>query len=176
MIKRYLVLTGILILASMLYSDNPFPAVSGFELDRYLGTWYEIARLDHSFERGLSNVTATYSMKDEKSVRVLNRGYLAEKERWKEANGTAKFAESSDIGRLKVTFFWPFYGGYNIMELDKQDYQYVLIAGDSHKYLWILSREAVLPESVLQSLLDRARAEGFPTNDLIFVDQAKNLK
>jgi apolipoprotein D and lipocalin family protein len=167
--------TGVIMTAMsfVLFASEPFPVINDFQLDRYLGTWHEIARLDHSFERGLSNVTATYSLKDGGGVLVHNRGYKDSKERWEDARGSAKFAETENIGRLKVTFFWPFYGGYNIMSLDP-DYQVALIAGDSHKYLWILAREPVLPDSTLQPLLELARQQGFDTQKLIWIDQSKN--
>jgi len=97
--------------------------VKGFELERYLGKWYEIARLDHPFERGLSNITAEYQLKANGDVRVLNRGYNVAKKRWQDAEGTAKFVASPDVGRLKVSFFGPFYGGYNIINLDKDNFQ-----------------------------------------------------
>lgn len=96
--------------------------VTGFEPDRYLGTWYEIARLDHSFEEGLSKVTAEYSLRDDGGIRVINRGFSAEKNEWQEAEGKAYFVEDKDTGYLKVSFFGPFYGAYGIFELDKEDY------------------------------------------------------
>ena len=103
--------------------------VTGFQLERYLGKWYEIARLDHSFERGLSHVTAEYSMRPDGGVKVLNRGFSAEKNRWKEAEGRAYFADGPGKGHLKVSFFGPFYGAYVILELDKENYQYSLLCG-----------------------------------------------
>ncbi len=144
-------------------------AVTGFEIDRYLGTWYEIARLDHSFERGLSAVTANYSLRDDGGVRVVNRGYDEQSGEWDEAIGKAYFVGASDVGQLKVSFFGPFYGGYNIVELDKSDYQYSLIAGPDRDYLWILSRTAQMQPDILRSLVNKARELGFPTDELIFV-------
>jgi len=146
--------------------------VSGFELDRYLGTWYEIARLDHSFERGLSNVTATYSMRDDGGVRVLNRGHRSSKQEWEEATGKAYFVGEPDIGQLKVSFFGPFYGGYNIVNLDKESYQYALVAGPNRDYLWILSRTMKLDDDILTSLVDQARTLSFQVDDLIYVDHS----
>ncbi len=145
-------------------------AVTGFELDRYLGTWYEIARLDHSFERGMSNVTANYSMRDDGGVSVLNRGYKVSKGEWGEASGKAYVVGDVDVGQLKVSFFGPFYGGYNIVELDKSGYQYALVAGPDRDYLWILSRTAQMEPDVLQSLVNKARELGFATDELIFVE------
>ncbi len=145
--------------------------VENFNLDRYLGTWYEIARLDHSFERGLSRATAFYALNEDGSVRVVNRGYQEEKKKWKEAVGKAKFVGERNIGRLKVSFFGPFYGGYNIIDLDDA-YSRVLICSNSTKYLWILAREPQLSQDVLTGLVGKARALNFPVDQLIYVDQS----
>jgi apolipoprotein D and lipocalin family protein len=144
--------------------------VTGFEIDRYLGTWYEIARLDHSFERGLSAVTADYSLRDDGGVRVVNRGYNEKSGEWDEAIGKAYFVGASDVGQLKVSFFGPFYGGYNIIELDKSGYQYSLVAGPDRDYLWILSRTSQMQPDVLRSLVNKASELGFATDALIFVE------
>ncbi|MDD2760406.1 MAG: lipocalin family protein [Methylomonas sp.] len=143
--------------------------VSGFELQRYLGTWHEIARLDHSFERGLIAVTADYSLRDDGGVRVINSGYDVAEKRRRSAEGRAYFLETPDMGRLKVAFFWPFYGAYNIVALDKDDYRYVMIAGNTKDYLWILARSPVLEDQILQTLVDQAKALGFPTEALIYL-------
>jgi apolipoprotein D and lipocalin family protein len=145
--------------------------VDNFNLDHYLGTWYEIARLDHSFERGLSRVTANYTLNDNGTVRVVNRGYQDDKMKWKEAVGKAKFVGESSVGRLKVSFFGPFYGGYNIIDLDEA-YSRVLVCSNSTKYLWILAREPRLPQEVLTRLVEKARAANFPVDELIYVDQS----
>jgi apolipoprotein D and lipocalin family protein len=147
--------------------------VSDFELQRYLGTWYEIARLDHSFERGMSRVTAEYSLRADGGVKVVNRGYLDDQQQWREAVGKAYFVDRPDIGRLKVSFFGPFYGAYNVLQLDKQDYQYALVAGPSRSYLWILARTPHLPRDTLADLIDFAADRGFPTADLIYVDHPR---
>lgn len=146
--------------------------VSGFDLNRYLGTWYEIARLDHSFERGLSNVTATYSLRDDGGVKVVNRGYRAEDGEWDEAEGKAYFVGDEDVGQLKVSFFGPFYGGYNIFDLDKDDYRYSMVAGPDRSYLWILSRTPEMEPELLQALIGKARDLGFDTDELIMVEHA----
>ncbi len=146
--------------------------VTGFELDRYLGKWYEIARLDHRFERGMSNVTANYSMRDDGGVSVVNRGYKADDDEWEEAVGKAYFVGDTDVGQLKVSFFGPFYGGYNIIELDKNDYQYALVAGPDRDYLWILARTPELDPEVLSALVGKARELDFPTDELIYVAHA----
>lgn len=145
--------------------------VKGFELQKYLGTWYEIARLDHSFERGLSHVTAEYSMRADGGVRVVNSGFDADAGKRQQAIGKAYFVGDSDVGQLKVSFFGPFYGGYNIIALDKETYQYSLVAGPSRDYLWILSRTPQMDPAVVQELVGLAAGLGFTTDDLIFVDQ-----
>ncbi len=144
--------------------------IDNFQLERYLGQWYEIARLDHSFERGLEQVTATYSLHQDGSVSVLNRGFNTLKQQWQEAEGRAQFVESPQVGRLKVSFFGPFYGGYNIVELDK-NYQHALIVGNDRSYLWILSRTPRLDSTIQQHLIQRAQALGFATEQLILVKQ-----
>jgi len=149
-------------------------AVQGFDLNEYLGTWYEIARLDHSFERGLDAVTATYSLKENGKVRVLNRGYKTKSSKWKTATGSAKYASEASVGAFKVTFFWPFYGGYNIVLL-ADDYSYALVAGDSENYLWLLSRTPEISVDTQELMLEKARSLGYDVSKLIYVDQSKNL-
>ncbi|MBU1239435.1 lipocalin family protein [Myxococcota bacterium] len=144
--------------------------VRGFDAKRYLGTWYEIARLDHSFERGLSRVTATYSERSDKGITVKNRGWSQSRKRWKHATGRAYFVNSSSEGYLKVTFFWPFYGSYVIFDLDPE-YRYAFVSGDNTSYLWLLSRTPTVPPEITAKFLKRAEALGFKTKNLIFVPQ-----
>lgn len=148
--------------------------VDEFELDRYLGTWYEIARLDHRFERGLSNVTADYSRREDGGVKVVNRGFNEAEGEWQEALGKAYFVGSPDVGRLKVSFFGPFYGGYNVIALDKQGYRYSVVAGPDRSYFWILARTPTLETVVLERLIEGARSDGFPTDELILVSQDRH--
>jgi len=143
--------------------------IEGFELDRYLGTWYEIARLDHSFERGLTQVTATYSMRDDGGVKVINKGFDVKKNEWDEAEGKAYFVGEPAVGRLKVSFFGPFYGGYNIIELDQENYQYSLVCGPDKSYLWILARDPDIDQTIVDRLVAKAKGLGFSTDELIFV-------
>jgi len=143
-------------------------AVRNFDLERYLGNWYEIARLDHRFERGLSRVEAQYSLRDDGGVRVINRGYDTVEGKWETAEGKAYFIETADIGRLKVSFFGPFYGAYNIVELDQDRYEYALVVGANTSYLWILARNPDLDPAVLNRLVAKAAALGFATSELIF--------
>lgn len=146
--------------------------VTDFELDRYLGQWFEIARLDHSFERGLDCVTATYSLRDDGGVRVINRGYNLEEQEWDEAEGRAYFIDDESVGRLKVSFFGPFYGGYNVLELD-EEYQWALVAGPNRDYLWILSRTEEMDSATEDRLRQRAAELEFPTEELIDVNQSE---
>ena len=145
--------------------------VTGFNLQRYLGTWYEIARLDHSFECGLERVTAEYTLREDGGVRVINRGYDTRKDRWKTAEGRAYFVESSDKGYLKVSFFGPFYGSYVVFEVDQKDYRYAFVSGPDHSYLWLLSRTPAIDPALLARFEKTARQKGFDTDQLIYVNQ-----
>ena len=170
---KRLVAVAVFLLAGCTGIPDGIEPVDNFELEPYLGTWYEIARLDHSFERGLSNVTANYSLRDDGGVVVLNRGYRAGKDEWDEAQGKAYFIDDPSIGRLKVSFFGPFYGAYNIFELG-DNYEYSLVAGPDRSYLWILAREARLPQAMLDELLSKAEAAGFDTSELILVEHDRS--
>ncbi len=143
--------------------------VENFQLGRYLGSWYEIARLDHSFERGLSCVQAHYSLREDGGVRVINRGYDSGNGEWREAEGKAYFVGSSDSGYLKVSFFGPFYGAYVIMALDHEGYRYSLVSGPDRSYLWILSRTPEMDPATLERLIGQAREADYPVDKLIFV-------
>ncbi len=147
--------------------------VTPFDVARYEGVWYEIARLDHSFERGLTNVTATYELREDGTVSVLNRGFDTEKCEWDEADGVAKFQGDPNVASLSVTFFWPFAGGYHVFALDQENYEYALIAGPSTDFLWILARQPDLPSDITDGLIGKAREAGFPVEELIFVDHAE---
>lgn len=164
------VVTLALLLSSCVGIPDGVTPVTGFQIERYLGKWYEVARLDHPFERGLEQVTAEYSPRDDGNIRVINRGYNTAKQQWEESEGRAKFVGAKDIGQLQVSFFGPFYGGYNIVELDR-NYQYALIVGNDRDYLWLLSRTPQLEPAVQQRLVDKAKSLGFATDKLIFVKQ-----
>ena len=166
----FLLLAPVLLTACLGMPDGVRP-VTGFELDRYLGTWYEIARLDHSFERGLTRVTAEYSLREDGGVRVVNRGYDAAAGEWREAVGKAYFVDSDKLGYLKVSFFGPFYGSYVVFELDQDDYRYAFVAGPDRSYLWLLARTPTIDEGLRQRFVDRAAELGFDTGALIFVEQ-----
>jgi apolipoprotein D and lipocalin family protein len=144
-------------------------AVDGFEASRYLGRWYEVARLDHSFERGLIDVTAEYARLADGSIEVVNRGYDPDEGEWQEVRGTATFQGDEDVASLSVVFFWPFYGGYHVLALDP-DYRWALVCGPTRGYLWLLAREPALPEEVRRDLVRKAQTWGFATDELIWVE------
>ncbi|MBA6413402.1 lipocalin family protein [Parahaliea sp. F7430] len=145
--------------------------LSGLELNSYLGKWYEVARLDHSFESGLSQVTAEYSVRNDGGVSVLNRGSFEEKKEWKEAEGKAYFVNSPSEGYLKVSFFGPFNGSYVVFELDRENYSYAFVSGPNTDYLWLLSRTPSVAPEVLEKFLQISKERGFDTNQLIYVQQ-----
>ncbi len=145
-------------------------AVQNFDAEKYLGKWYEIARLDFKFEKNMNQVTATYSKNEDGTIKVDNKGYDYVKNEWKQSIGEARFVNSETEARLKVSFFKPFWAGYNVIDLDK-DYQYALVAGKNLDYLWILSREKTIPDDVKTRLVEKAKSIGYDTSRLIWVDQ-----
>lgn len=164
-------LSGALLTACSYQAPEGVAVVDGFDANRYTGTWYEIARLDNRFEHGLEQVSATYSLNGDGGLDVLNQGWTTASGEWKKAEGHAFFVSTPDKGSLKVSFFGPFYGGYHIIALDKQNYRYVMVTGSDKSYFWILSRSKTLPKAVLDSLLAQAQQQGFATDKLIFVKQ-----
>ena len=144
--------------------------VNNFDAKRYLGTWYEIARFDHRFERGLEKVTATYSLRDDGGLNVINKGYNPDRGMWQQSEGKAYFTGEPTTAALKVSFFGPFYGGYNVIRLDDK-YQYALVSGPDRDYLWILSRTPTIPDAVKQDYLNTASSLGFRVDELVWVRQ-----
>ena len=144
--------------------------VKEFDLNKYLGKWYEIARLDHSFERGLDGVTAEYSLRDDGGVRVINKGFSIKNNKWKEAEGKAYFVRGQDEGYLKVSFFGPFYGSYVEFELDTDKYQYAFVTSSKTSYLWLLSRTPSVSNELVERFVERTKELGFVTDNLIFVE------
>lgn len=169
---RTLLICGSVFLASCTGVPEGIRPVSGLDADRYLGTWYEVARLDHSFEEGLSRVSAEYSLMDDGSIEVTNRGYNAENGEWSVAEGRAVFVDDRDIGHLKVSFFGPFYSSYVVFELDKAGYQYAYITGYNRDYLWFLSRIPEVSDAAMAAFRERAREEGFELDELVVVDHS----
>ena len=150
--------------------------VSGFEEERYLGTWYEIARLDHSFEKGLTNVTANYSLRDDGKIKVLNRGWSTKKQKWKDATGKAKFAGDRDTAHLKVSFFGPFYGDYIVFDLDTENYTTAFIGSSTDKYLWLLARTPTIDPVTKQRFITQSSEAGYDASALVWVDQTRNIQ
>lgn len=142
--------------------------VTGFDKSRYLGTWHEIARLDHSFERDLVDVKAEYSLRDDGAVRVINSGTDSTTGERKVAEGHAKFVGDDGTAHLKVSFFGPFYGSYIVFELDPE-YRYAFVAGYNTNYLWLLARETNVSEDIRKRFTDRAGDLGFAVDDLVWL-------
>ncbi|MNY09192.1 Outer membrane lipoprotein Blc precursor [compost metagenome] len=145
-------------------------AVQNFESEKYLGKWYEIARFDYRFEKNMNQVTATYSTNPDGTIKVENQGYDYVEKEWKQSTGEAKFVNAENEARLKVSFFKPFWSGYNVIDLD-EDYKYALVAGKDLDYLWILSREKTIPENFKTRFLEKAKSVGYDTSKLIWVEQ-----
>jgi apolipoprotein D and lipocalin family protein len=151
-------------------------AIDSLDANQYVGTWYEIARMDNYFERGLIQVTANYEKQADGTIKVTNRGFNTAKNEWKEALGSAYFVDppnkdGSNTGKLKVTFFKPFYAGYDIIVLDKPYYNYVMVASGKDD-LWILSRTPQLAYPIKQALIAKAKELGYKTDTLIFTEQS----
>lgn len=160
---------GIIVFSSCRTVPKGATVYKPFDKSRYLGKWYEIARFDFKFEKNLNNTTAEYSLNEDGTIRVVNRGFNYLKKEWKQAVGKAKFRGDPTEAKLKVSFFGPFYGSYNVIALDDQ-YMYSLVSGKNLKYLWILSREKTIPDKVKQDYLKIAREIGFDTSKLIWVE------
>ena len=144
--------------------------ISNFELEQYLGKWYEIARLDHSFERGMQMVTATYSIREDGGVKVLNEGFLSNENNWNQAEGKAYFVNSENTAHLKVSFFGPFYGSYIVFQLG-ENYEYAFVTSTNNSYLWLLAREPEINENLKQKFINTVTALGYATDELIWVNQ-----
>lgn len=169
--RKVLVVVVCLLVSGCLGMPQNVTPVRDFELARYLGTWYEIARLDHSFERGLEQVTAEYSLREDGGVNVKNRGFSVVDNEWSEADGKAYFVNDSSQGYLKVSFFGPFYGSYIVFELEQDNYQYAFVSGPDLSYLWLLSRTPSVSDEVIADFIEKSRALGFDTEELIMVKQ-----
>ena len=165
--EKILVLLFMLTSGCVSIPENMTP-VSSFQVERYLGKWYEIARLDHRFERGLTQISAEYSMRPDGGIKVLNRGYSTETQEWNEAEGRGYFVESPDQGYLKVSFFGPFFGSYIVFDLDTVNYQYALVSGPDKSYFWLLARTPTIDDILKKKLIAKAASLGFDTSKLIF--------
>lgn len=168
--RNLILLFFIILLTGCLGMPDKVSPVKGFEAERYLGTWYEVARLDHPFERGLKNISATYSQREDGGINVLNRGFSIEDQEWQQAQGKAYFVEDKSTGYLKVSFFGPFYGSYVVFDLDKKGYEYAVISGPDTDYLWLLARTPNPETQVIDRFKNLAKDKGFDTSKLIFVE------
>lgn len=167
--KKILSLLLPLSLSGCLGIPESVKPITSFEVQSYLGKWYEIARLDHSFEEGLSQVTAEYKIRDDGGISVLNRGFSAVENKWKEAEGKAYFVNNASEGYLKVSFFGPFYGSYVIFYLDSKNYEYAFVSGPNTDYLWLLARTPAVEQSIINTFIQMAKERGFDTERLIWV-------
>ncbi len=171
--RIFLVCIMLLIMSSCTGLPEGVTPVSDFNVNKYMGKWYEIARLDHSFERGMDKVTAEYSLRDDGGVKVINRGFSIEDNRWEQAEGKAYFVNGEQEGHLKVSFFGPFYGSYAVFAIDAKNYQYAFVSGPDTSYLWLLARTPTVNEEVVTRFVEKSKALGFDTEKLIFVRQEK---
>jgi len=171
-IVPFFLLSMIALITSCSSIPKGVTAVSPFNKELYLGKWYEIARFDFKFERGLNNTTAEYSLRNDGKIKVTNRGYDYEKKERKEAIGKAKFVKEDSIAMLKVSFFGPFYSGYNVIAIDPE-YKYALVCGASFDYLWILSRENTIPDKIKTDYVEKAEKLGFNTSNLLWTEHNK---
>jgi apolipoprotein D and lipocalin family protein len=168
--KRFLIFILIMISIKSFSQSKP-SVVQSVDLNRYTGLWYEIARLPNPFEKNLKCITATYTLREDGKITVLNKGHkISDPEKESTAKGVAWVPDKKSMAKLKVQFFWPFSGDYWIIHLDK-DYKYVLVGDPSFKYMWILCRENKMDEETYKMLLDRAVLEGFDIKPLIKVEQ-----
>ncbi len=145
--------------------------VENFNAQRYLGAWYEIARLEHRHEKGLRNITAHYRLRDDGGIGIVNRGYDPQKGEWRTAEGKAYFVKGPNVGHLKVSFYGPFYDSYIVFDLDEVDYQYAYVTGSDRNLLWFLSRTPQVSDKAMDRFIKKARELGFATDKLIFVEQ-----
>ncbi len=166
---KKIVIAFVLLLAGCVSVPENITPVDRFQIERYLGKWYEIARLDHSFERGLTEVSAEYSLRPDGGIRVMNRGFSQKENKWKEIEGKGYFVDRQDIGFLKVSFFGPFYGSYVVFDLDRDHYSYALVCGPDKSYLWLLARSPKMDDNLKKRLVAKAAALGFDTTKLIVV-------
>jgi apolipoprotein D and lipocalin family protein len=150
------------------HSESPLPVVNTLEAKRYMGTWYEIARLPNSFEEGLTNITATYTLRDDGKITVLNKGIKTDGTT-SQAEGIAYIPNINETAKLKVSFFRPFYGKYWVIDLDTS-YQYAVVGHPNRKYLWILGRTPRMSQTIYDSLIKKTAALGFDTTALVIVN------
>ena len=160
---KKLFLFGFLLLSGCTGIPQGITVVDNFALDRYLGKWYEIARIDNRFEKGIDSATAVYSLSDDGSVKVVNSGYKVKQGKWKTVAGRGVFIDDTTKGALKVSFFGPFYASYNVIALDRESYSWSVVCGQNRSYFWILSRTPVMEQKLFDELVGNAGSLGFDT-------------
>lgn len=148
--------------------------VKNFDVEKYAGNWYEIARFDFKYEKDMKNVSATYTLNEDGSIQVVNKGYDFIKNEWKEVKGKAKFVGDEDKAALKVSFFGPFYSGYNVVAMEP-NYENVLVFGESNDYIWILSRNKTIPENIKTKFLAKAKEAGYDLDRLVWTEHDDKL-
>ncbi|QTD46070.1 lipocalin family protein [Ottowia testudinis] len=162
-------------LAQQLGVPDGVTPVQPFQLSRYLGRWYEIARIDHVYERGLTDTSADYRLLPGGGVQVTNRGFHPRARRWREVRASARPVQDGDVAHLQVSFIWPVRASYIVFALDG-DYQHALVSGPTHDYLWLLARTPQIRATARANMLDAARAAGFDVGRLMWVDQRRNVE
>jgi apolipoprotein D and lipocalin family protein len=170
--RYFLIMALLLLLGGCLGAPKGVSPITNFDAGRYMGDWFAVMRIENSFERGLSNVSATYSIRPDGYVGVLNRGFDRAKCRWRSIEGRASFQGAPNIASLSVSFFWPFAGGYHVIALDHEHYRWAMVAGPTRGYLWILAREARLDQVTIDTLMEKARELKFPIEELVSVDHS----
>ncbi len=177
---KFICLALLAFLAACTKLPSGVTPVHDFDKDKYLGKWYEIARLDHRFEAGLSQVTADYSLRDDGGIRVINRGYSAADGEWREVEGRAYFIDDDSTAHLKVSFFGPFYSSYVVFDLDldadKARYETAFVSGYNKSYLWLLARTPVVSDELISRFVNKARSLGFDTGSLLYVKHPKSIE
>lgn len=169
--KKLIILLMLPLFQACSTQQPPLEVVKKVDIEQYTGTWYEIARLPNRFEKGLKCVTATYKMREDGKITVINKGHKIDNpQETKQVQGWAKIPNPEVPGKIKVTFFWPFFGKYWIIDLD-ENYQHALVGAPSREYLWILSRTKEMKETTYNNIIKTADEKGFDTSRMIFTEQ-----
>lgn len=168
---RFFIVVLIFLLSSCVGVPEGISPVENFDKNKYLGKWYEIARFDHSFERGLEAISAHYSVREDGGVKVINRGFNSVSNEWEEAEGKAYFVGEENIGHLKVSFFGPFYGSYVVFDLGN-DYEYSFVTSNDRSFLWLLSRSSSINPELKKYFIEKISSLGFDKNKLIFINHS----
>lgn len=172
-IKPIAVTTLLFILSGCVSIPKGVTPVNNFEIDRYLGKWYEIARIENRFEQGLENVTAEYIATDD-GITVVNRGYSLGKQQWQQSTGVAYSVSDKEIAHVKVSFFRPFYGSYVVFQLEQENYEYAFVSGGDKDYLWLLARKFEISDEIKNEFYQQSKKLGFDVDRLVWVGHEKS--